>query len=566
MHIKHSLSDFGRSLSDFWTKRKLELLFVLVFLAPLMWFFLVNLVASPDMLAATVKTPPNGFAYVTWAVTSVLLLVASFVVLKGARTKFAEAQESVDQRYKKLVEDIEQDVVRYIETSIVFKQSPDELRKFLLPKLNAFKEASKEREEIVILGADQLRPSWDQYNKMKEKAAGRWFDSPEEHREFLYGQEFKEILDKSSNKHLTRYISLFRPQDLRGRTSDFREGYVQWLQDQVTYFNINENYTIVNTPRATVWGAPKSIIFFQNNMVEVIFRQGGVVLTSRSDNTDETFVSTTRKWLINRYVNETPPAQKKFSQSNLFEFEEYLAQIKAEVQGGPRTVGVAVSFTESSHRLRLMLGPVLQEFLHSSDEKIVILGADRLRPNIKQLAELEKKNSGAKFGGTDEEKINWEYGRLFNRILDSSSQKKFTRFIYLFPPDDLMRRTKDLRDGYLAWLNDQRAFMQQTEAYTIIDTPRATVWGAPKSIIFCRNTLAEIFFRGGGIIVTDDPEQADAVVAPTKKLLIDDYVGSPEGPKSKKFNKEDIDSFDEYIRKVSDAVSRADLQDKDANQ
>jgi hypothetical protein len=491
---------------------------------------------------------PNVIGYVVWTITSLGLIAAIAIVLLGERRRFAATIKSIENQYKDVFSKIEKHVVRYIETSIVFKETRHEMRELLLPMLEEFSKSPEK--DIYILGADQLRPSMTRFTELQEKSVGHEFSDPvKEPMEFEYGKMFNTILARTSDKYLRRFIYLFRPQDLQGRTKDFRSNYLAWLKDQAAFFRINENYTIVDTPRATVWGAPKSIIFFQNHLVEVFFKEGGVTLTSRSDSS---FVSAARKSLIEDYVDLKVggPSRNEYTQHTLPAFEEYIEQISAEVELGAKNVGSAIVFTESRHAMRQLLLPKLTHFSKSRDSEIVILGADQLRPTVARFALLQEKSEGGRFPSPDEE-IEFQYGAIFNAILSSSSEKVLRRYIYLFRPHDLQGRTKDLREAYLAWLIDQAKFFKENKAYTIIDTPRATVWGAPKSIIFFRNNMAEVFFRGGGLVLTGPLEVEDSVVAATKSFLIDDYVASKQdAPTRTEYNQDSIGTFEQYIETI----------------
>jgi hypothetical protein len=301
--------------------------------APFVWLLPICIFASTPAYAA--ELTPSITVYVIWIIASLFMLGATIVVLWGVSRRFAATVVLVQDKYESVIANIEKDVRLYIEPSIAFKKTRHEMRELLLPELEEFFFKSGEK-NVVILGADQLRPSFARYTILQEKSVHKQLSGPEEDVEYRYGLVFNKILARSSDKLLRRFIYLFRPQDLQGRTRNFREDYLNWLTDQVRFFEINENYTIINTPRATVWGAPKSIIFFQNNMVEVFFRGGGVVVTSQSRRGTESVVSATRTLLIDQYVDNKidGPTRVEYSKINLPAFEEYISSIRAEVQQG----------------------------------------------------------------------------------------------------------------------------------------------------------------------------------------------------------------------------------------
>jgi len=103
-------------------------------------------------------------------------------------------------------------------------------------------------------------------------------------------------------------------------------------------------------------------------MVEVFFKEGGVVLTSLSHGKDS-FVSTARKSLVDDYLDDKDgPPRTDYSNINLPAFEEYIAQIKAEVEVGVATLGTSIVFTETRHGMRAMLKTPLSNFLQSRDK------------------------------------------------------------------------------------------------------------------------------------------------------------------------------------------------------
>jgi hypothetical protein len=199
-----------------------------------------------------------------------------------------------------------------------------------LPELKKFFESSEE--EIVILGADRLRPNTTTFNTLDDKAGKRKLKKDDEKLLYAYGRIFNQILLPIHKKVLRRFIYLFSWGELSGRTSDFQDRYMIWLDDQVNYLRINQNYAIISTPRAPAWGAPKSLIFVGNNIAEVFFPGGGVIITSRSG-IAESVVYATRSALIDQYVDRTAgaPPQIKYTQKTLLEFETYISDLRANL-------------------------------------------------------------------------------------------------------------------------------------------------------------------------------------------------------------------------------------------
>jgi hypothetical protein len=304
-------------------RTSLRLLAIGILLGPPLWLSLVVLLAK----IASVDIDKNGF--LIWSVTSLGLLLSTFVVLWGTARVFSNSAELVQNKYNATISNIEGYVRQYVETSIVFKSTEDEMRRLLLPDLKTFYDSAEK--EIVILGADVLRPSTIKFNELQD-ALNKQQLKTTDRLYYEYGFVFNRILAASSQKLLRRFIYLFEPSELKERTPDFQDRYIGWLNDQVSFFRINQNYTIIRTPRATVWGAPKSMIFFQNTIAEVFFKGGGIVITSGTKATNSV-VAATRKSLIEDYVDarQGAPARSEYSQLNLAEFETYISNIRSYV-------------------------------------------------------------------------------------------------------------------------------------------------------------------------------------------------------------------------------------------
>jgi hypothetical protein len=293
-------------------------------LAPLVWFLMI--------FAAVVfyPKPVDVNAFVIWAATSLCLLFSCIVVLWGAGRHFSSTVSRIQFEYSQAISKIENNVRLYVDTSIVFRKTEDDMRILLLPDLRKFFESSEE--EIVILGADRLRPNTTTFNSLEDKAGKRKLKKEDEKLLYAYGRVFNQILLPIHKKVLRRFIYLFRWEELSGRTPDFQDKYMTWLEDQVNYLRINQNYAIISTPRAPAWGAPKSLIFVGNNIAEVFFNGGGVIITSRSGITDSV-VYATRAALIDQYVDRTAgaPPRINYTQKTLPEFEKYISDLRASL-------------------------------------------------------------------------------------------------------------------------------------------------------------------------------------------------------------------------------------------
>jgi hypothetical protein len=313
-------------------------------LAPLVWFLLI--------FAAVVlyPKPVDVNAFIIWAATSLCLLFSCVVVLWGAGRHFSSTVSRIQHEYSEAVSKIENNVRLYVDTSIVFRKTEDEMRTLLLPDLKRFFESSEEK--IVILGADRLRPNTVTFNSLEDKFGKRKLKKENEKLLYDYGRIFNQILLPVNKKVLVRFIYLFSWGELAGRTPDFQDKYMTWLDDQVNYLRINQNYAIISTPRAPAWGAPKSLIFVGNIIAEVFFNGGGVVITSGSGSKVEfsdSVVYATRKALIDQYVDQTEKAPPRviYTQKTRPEFEIYIADLRVSLNK-LRTSSIAGSATSKT--------------------------------------------------------------------------------------------------------------------------------------------------------------------------------------------------------------------------
>jgi hypothetical protein len=298
-------------------------------LGPFIWALVILLIVRFTAIDADTN------ALVIWATTSLGLLLSTLIVLWGEGNKFSRTIERVEERYKGAIGAIETDVRRYVETSILFKNSSDEMRRLLLEDLEKFAKSSTDH-MIDILGADHLRPTIERFQALQDDVRTRRPDFPaSEKLLYDYGLIFNTILAGGSPKTLRRFIYLFKSEELRVRTPNFQESYLKWLRDQASWLRTNPKYTITSTPRAPVWGAPKSIIFFGNTLAEVFFKGGGIIITSRSGSQDS-MVAQTRKSLVDGYVDEGPdkggPESEIYTQARVADFEVYIDDLQNDLK------------------------------------------------------------------------------------------------------------------------------------------------------------------------------------------------------------------------------------------
>jgi hypothetical protein len=215
-----------------------------------------------------------------------------------------------------------------------------------------------------------------------------------------------------------------------------------------------------------------------------------------------------------------------------------------------------VTFKATDHELRLLLIDELAKFEEDEDDKsIEIVGADRLRPTEQEREDFKLLKSDNQL--SDEKDTKLKYGDQFNSMLKAN--KVFRRYIYLPSPPEIKYRTKIYQNGFLKWLKEQEVFLTQNKEYRIITTPRAPMYGAPKSILFFRNMLVEVFFKegGGGFIVTSRGSQRGgekSVVESTREALIEGYLMAADGPEPVTYTSRTVGKFTEYRNKVQQEV------------
>jgi hypothetical protein len=300
----------------------------LVIVAPLVWFLVL-------FLAVQFSGVFNHLSeYTIWAIGSFGLVISTMAVLWIASKSLATGIEDLEERYGQTTERIEKDVRKYIDPSVTFKAKENELRAVLLEELIAFEKIRADK-QITIIGADRLRPSRAELEEMRISAASTPL-KPEDDVKFRYGTKFNELLARGSGKTLRRYIYLPKTaRELDNRTENYRSEFAGWLSEQEHFLMQNPEYTIVNTPRAPMYGAPKSVIFFHGMLVEVFFKKGdgGFIITSRS-NDEQSVIKQTWRSLIEGYLavtDDNAPEQIHYNQGTLEEFRKYKDNMSAEL-------------------------------------------------------------------------------------------------------------------------------------------------------------------------------------------------------------------------------------------
>jgi hypothetical protein len=294
-----------------------------IFAAPALWCALVVLAGLffPTRIAVS--------EYLIWSITSLGLFLSTIIVLWVVDRKLTAAVTFVEDTSKGVMVKLAEDVRNYLGTSLIAGENSTHMRRLLLPVLFQFYNSNQR--ELAIIGADSLLPSWTKFSEYQDAILSQRLQKEEDRIAFEYGLAWHKILSRSSEKILRRYICLLRESELKARTPEFRLRYLQWLQDQILFFRLNENYTLIDTPRAPTWGSFISFTFLGDFVIEVFVSGGGIMISGGPDRVDSV-TRTMRKQVIDDYINQriNAPAMTAYSQLNLPEFERYIEHLRLQ--------------------------------------------------------------------------------------------------------------------------------------------------------------------------------------------------------------------------------------------
>jgi hypothetical protein len=305
-----AISQFSRRLS--WV----------LFLAPALWCGLV-------VFAGIIY--PGRFLtsdYLIWSISSLGLFLSTIVVLWAVDKKLGAAASLLEAASTKAMGEIAQDIRKYLDISVIIKETAFEMKELLLPELIQF--ANSNDKEFLIIGADTLRLPSHQLEEYRYRLEHEQQLSPEEHMALQYASAFERIIYHGySNKIVQRFILLLGIHEFSRRTRDFQTSYLAWLHEQANMLRINRNYVLVDTPRAQVWGSPLSVMFFGTLVAQTFFAGGGMLIASKAGRVDDAS-SILRRLLIDNHLRRSPgPPVKEYSQLNLSQFEEYIAELQS---------------------------------------------------------------------------------------------------------------------------------------------------------------------------------------------------------------------------------------------
>lgn len=91
----------------------------------------------------------------------------------------------------------------------------------------------------------------------------------------VYQGALEEATSKKAN--MIRYARLPSVDDVKNRSRDVRSDYTRWLRNQISQLERNENYFLVNSPRAPKWGAAGARIISGEDIFDLTHKNGAAI-------------------------------------------------------------------------------------------------------------------------------------------------------------------------------------------------------------------------------------------------------------------------------------------------
>ena len=157
--------------------------------------------------------------------------------------------------------------------------------------------------------------------------------------------------------------------------------------------------------------------------------------------------------------------------------------------------------------------------MHTVSSPFIIVGADSLSPDPnyhnKTLKPIVEDNGG---NVTVQQELEFQYGETYFEILNNNKIHP-VRYIHLFDKEHYLKRVNPIKVEYVKWLEKKLQMLKQHPKFSILNTPRAIAFGAPTSLLIFGDTLVQLYYAGGGLIVS-----GKEIVHKARNSIITDYL------------------------------------------
>jgi len=158
---------------------------------------------------------------------------------------------------------------------VTLENRPEKVAEVIADAIRAvLKRSTDQRRSITFFGAASLQTPAKGWIPVRPSDT---FDQEEQQSPHQIYQGALEAA-ASSRAHVDRYVHLMSDREFEKRSSAVKNDYLRWLKNQISQMTRNENYVLIDSPRAPQWGASGARIMAGEVFVDLTHKSGAAVV------------------------------------------------------------------------------------------------------------------------------------------------------------------------------------------------------------------------------------------------------------------------------------------------
>lgn len=183
-------------------------------------------------------------------------------------------------------------------------------------KLQINTESNSAREVVMFFGAATVLPKGSDMSMLSSNDVE---SSPFE--KYIKAN----ALANDSQVIVERYIRLFDSTNFGGRSSEVRQGYIEWIEAQISNLKKSHNYTIKNARRAPRWKAIRSSFISGDTFIDILGDgESGFSVTGKSFADQQR--ANAKRYIANSFNRE--PYISTYNFNNVADLEQHLGEMR----------------------------------------------------------------------------------------------------------------------------------------------------------------------------------------------------------------------------------------------
>jgi hypothetical protein len=225
-------------------------------------------------------TKPTVWSFTAAAVGIITLLIAGQIFISRTTTLQRAVSRKLDVWADTVKEEIRDQIKTSVDPQVAVLRSKSEVRSAAADLFEGAIRGAIQTKKLGVVyyfGAASLKPSEQEF-----RDAVQSFED-HEHSDIIRYQNVLDELKNNSEVQIIRFIRLLDKNLFTLRDQRTRVAYLNWLQGEVTYLKVNQNYKLYDARRAPEWGGPLSSIATNNGILDIIGdgRAGRLLVSAR---------------------------------------------------------------------------------------------------------------------------------------------------------------------------------------------------------------------------------------------------------------------------------------------